>query len=162
MASSVEIRPCSTCDLPALVELWGEYMVDQGDDPLFAHMDLAGSAEGFKRILEGYMKREPGGFLVALEGEEVIGFAVSFESAFGPNYATKTKIGHVQAVHVKRGRRRRGVGQMLMEASFTYLRSRGCSVAIAETGEDNTASRMLLERLGFRKRGSLVNYMRDI
>ena len=158
----VEIRPCSKANVPELVELWKEYMVDQGDDPLFAHLDIAGSTEGFTRILEGYLKSEPNSFLVALEGGKVVGFAVSFENAFGPNYATREKIGHIQAVHVKRGHRRRGVATGLVKASIGYLRSRGCSVVIAEADESNEASVGMLEKLGFSRRGRLVNYMKEV
>jgi len=158
----MEIIACSEEHIPEAVELWREYMVDQGDDPLFAHMDIAGGTEGFTRILKGYLKREPNGFLVALEGEEVIGFAVSFENALGPNYITRKKIGHIQAVHVKRGHRRRGVATGLTEASIGYLRSRGCSIVIAEADESNEASVGMLEKLGFRRRGGLVNYMREV
>ena len=55
------------------------------------------------------MKREPEGFVVALLGSEVVGFAVSFKNALGPNYVTKKGIGLLQVVHVKRGYRRRGI-----------------------------------------------------
>jgi ribosomal protein S18 acetylase RimI-like enzyme len=158
----VEIRLCSKAHVPELVELWREYLVDQGDDPLFAHLDLDGSTEGFTRILEGYLKKEPGGFLVALEGQEVVGFAVSFGDAFGPNYVTRKKIGHIQAVHVKRSRRRKGVASRLVDASISYLRSRGCSIIIAEADEQNSASVGMLEKQGFRRRGRLVNYMKEV
>jgi ribosomal protein S18 acetylase RimI-like enzyme len=158
----VEIRLCSKAHVPELVELWKEYMVDQGDDPLFAHLDIVGGTEGYFRILEGYLTKEPNGFLVALDGEEVVGFAVSFENALGPNYITRKKIGHIQAVHVKRGHRRRGVATGLVDASIGYLRSRGCSIVIAEADESNKASAGMLEKLEFSRRGRLVNYMREV
>ena len=158
----LEIRPCTVEHVLELAELWMEYMIDQGDDPLFTYLDLAGSTEGFTRIIEGYLNKEPEGFLMALEGEEVIGFAVSFRDAFGPNYVSRRKIGQIQAVHVKRGSRRRGVASKLVNASIDYLRSCGCSIVIAEADERNEASVGLLERLGFGERGRLVNYMRDV
>ncbi|NIN70084.1 MAG: GNAT family N-acetyltransferase, partial [Anaerolineae bacterium] len=53
------------------------------------------------------------GFLVAVEDGEVVGFVVSFSDAFGTNYVTREKIGHIQAVHTKRGHRRQGVATKL-------------------------------------------------
>jgi len=43
--------------------------------------------------MEAYMEREPGGFRVATTGDEVVGFVVSSENAFGPNYVTRERIG---------------------------------------------------------------------
>jgi len=158
----VEIRPCSEEDLPELVELWKEYMVDQGDDPLSHYFDFESSKEGFRRILEGYMRKEPGGFLVATGGDEVVGFVVSFKDALGPNYVMKSRVGRIQVVHTKRGRRRKGVATRLMTAALDYLRESGCAMVLAETGEDNAGSLGMLRRLGFKERGKLVNLMKEI
>lgn len=158
----LEIKPCSKDHIPMLVELWKEYMVDQGDDPLSLYFDFEASTEGFRRILEGYMKKEPDGFLVATSGDEVIGFAVSFKDAFGPNYVMKAGVGHIQVVHTKRGHRRKGVATRLMEAALEYLRGNGCTVVLAETGEGNASSVGMLRRLGFKERDKTVNLMKEI
>ena len=158
----IEVRPCSERHIPELVELWREYMVDQGDDPLGRYIDLEASKEGFRRILEGYMKREPDGLLVATSGDEVIGFAVSFKDTLGPNYIMKARVGHIQVIHTKRDSRRRGVATRLMETALDYLRISGCVLVLAETGEENAGSMGMLRKLGFKKRGSLVNFMREI
>jgi len=39
-------KPCSKYDVPELVELWKEYMVDQGDDPLTPYFDFDASTKG--------------------------------------------------------------------------------------------------------------------
>lgn len=95
MTSSVEMKPCSACDLPDLVELWGEYMVDQGEDPLIRFIDLEASREGVRRVLEGCMKREPLSLHVAVRGGEVVGFSVSFKDALRPNYVLKAGVGRI-------------------------------------------------------------------
>jgi len=43
----LEIRPCTVEHVRELAELWMEYMIDQGDDPLFTSLDLVGSVKGF-------------------------------------------------------------------------------------------------------------------
>jgi ribosomal protein S18 acetylase RimI-like enzyme len=138
-------------------------MVDQvEEDPLRAYFDLEASKEGFHKILKNQMKKEPQGFLVALSEGEVVGFVLAFKDAFGPNYVTKEKIGYVQAVHVKRGYRRRGIASMLVNASLKYLKDNGCSLVVTETGEPNRAALQLFEKLGFKTRGKLVAFMRQL
>jgi ribosomal protein S18 acetylase RimI-like enzyme len=161
-SSDVEIMPCRNEFLPQLTELWKEYMVDQGEDPLLPYLDLEASKEGFRKILESYLEMEPEGFLVALLGSVVVGFAVSFKNALGPNYITNKRIGLLQVVYVKRGYRRRGIATQLVNAAFSYLVANGCSIVLAETGEKNTRSIQILEKLGFKQRGKLVTFMKDI
>jgi ribosomal protein S18 acetylase RimI-like enzyme len=159
-SSEVEIKPCQDEFIAQLAELWKEYLVDQGEDPLHPYFDLEASTEGFRRILEGYMKREPGGFLVATVGDEVVGFVVSFKDAFGPNYVMKRRIGHIQVVHTKREFRRRGIATKLVNAALGYLKDNGCAIILAETGEKNTRSLKMLEKFDFYERGKLVTFIK--
>jgi len=159
--SDVEIKPCQNEFIAQLAELWKEYLVDQGDDTLHPYFDLEASREGFRRILEGYMKREPGGFLVAIVGDEVVGFVVSFKDAFSPNYVTKKRIGQIQVVHTKRGFRRRGIATKLVNAALEYLKDNGCSIILAETGEKNNRSLKMLKKFDFHERGKLVTLMKE-
>lgn len=160
--SDVEIKTCRDEFMTQLTKLWKEYIVDQGEDPLRQYFDFDASTEGFRKILEGYMKREPGGFLVAAIGDEVVGFTVSFKDAFGPNYVTNRKFGEIQVVHVKQGFRRRGIATSLIDAALSYLKASGCSIVLAETGEKNTKSVKMLEKIGFKRRGELISFMKDI
>ena len=159
----IEVTPCREMHLPELTELWAEYMIDQGsDDPVLPLLDLESSKPGFSKLMESYMRKEPEGFLVALKDGDVVGFAVSFSDAFGSNYVTREKIGHIQVVHTKRGCRRQGVAAKLIEAAEGYLRSSGCGYVLAETGAPNTAARTLLEKTGFRVRGKLIDYIKEL
>ncbi len=138
-------------------------MVDQGlEDPVQQYLDVESSKQGFTKILENYMRKEPEGFLIAVKGGEVVGFVISFQDAFGPNYVTKEKIGHIQVVHTRRGHRRQGIATKLMEAAEDYLRSRGCGLVLTETGEPNTAARSLLQKSGYRLRGKLIHYLKEL
>ena len=160
-SSNVEIKPCQDEFLTQLAELWKEYLVDQGEDPLRPYLDFEASTEGFRKILEAYMKRESGGFLVAAIGDEIVGFVVSFKDAFGPNYVTKRKIGQLQVVHVKQGFRRKGIATKLVNAALLYLKENSCSIILAETGEKNTKSLKMLEKFGFKERGKFITFMTE-
>ena len=157
----VEIKSCQDEFLTQLAELWKEYLVDQGEDPLRPYFDFEASTEGFRKILEAYMKRGPGGFLVATIGGEVVGFVVSFKDAFGPNYVMKKRMGYIQVVHTKRGFRRRGIATKLVNAALGYLKENGCSIILAETGEKNTKSLKMLEKFDFKERGKFVTFMKE-
>lgn len=162
-SGDVEIKPCQAGFLPQLAELWKEYMIDQNEeDPLLQYLDLDGSTKGFQKILESYMEKEPGGFLVATIGSEVVGFAISFRDAFGSNYVTTKRVGYLQVVHTKRGFRHRGIATKLIKASLRHLKDYGCSIISAETGEGNIRSMNMLEKFGFKERGRLVTFMKEI
>ena len=162
-SGGVVIRPCRRELLPQLVELWKEYVVDQNEEsPLLPYFDLEASTEGFRNILKSHIEKEPGGFLVATLGGEAVGFCLSFKEAFGPNYVTRERVGHIQVVHTKRGFRRRGIATKLVNTAIEYLRENGCSRVLAETGETNTKSIKMLEKLDFKRLGKIVNFMREI
>ena len=161
-SEGVKIKLCQDEFVPQLTELWKEYVVDQvEEDPLLPYFDLEASTEGFRKNVEALMKKEPQGFLVALLDSEVVGFVVSFKEAFSPNYVMKRRIGQIQIVHVKRAFRRRGTATKLINAAFEYLKGNGCSVILTETGEKNTESMQMFEKLGFKQRGKLVAFMKE-
>jgi ribosomal protein S18 acetylase RimI-like enzyme len=101
------------------------------------------------------------GFLVATIGDEVVGFITAFKNAFGNNYNTNKKIGKIQAIHVKREHRQRGIATSLMKEAQDYLKSCGCTIILAETDEKNTKSIKMLQKQGFKERGKLVNLMKE-
>jgi len=161
--SEVTFEPCKNQHVPQLVELWKEYTVDQvEEDPLLPYFDLEACTQGFSKTIDSIMKKEPEGFLVALLGDQVVGFVVSYKDAFGPNYVTKKRVGNIQIVHVKRGFRRKGVATKLINAAYEYLKANGCSIILAETGEMNKESMQMFRKLGFKQRGKLVAFMKEI
>lgn len=163
LSDGVVIKPCRCELLPQLVELWKEYIVDQNEEsPLLPYFDLEASTEGFHNILESYMEKEPGGFLVATIGGEAVGFSLSFKEAFGPNYLMRERVGQIQVVHTRRGFRQRGIATKLVHTALDYLRENGCSRVLADAGETNTKSIKMLEKLDFKRLGRIVNFMREM
>ncbi len=68
----------------------------------------------------------------------------------------------MQVVHTKRGFRRRGIATKLIKESLEYLKKNGCSIILAETGENNVVSKKMLEKFGFKERGKLLNFMKEM
>jgi len=160
-STDVVIEHCKSEHVNELVELWKEYMVDQVQkDPLLPYFDLEASNEGFRKIIDGFLEKEPEGFFVARFGDRVVGFVASYKDAFGSNYRMKTRVGHIQVVHVRRGFRRRGIATRLVEAAMRYLKDNKCTIMLAETGEMNKEAIQMFEKLGFKQRGRLVALMK--
>ena len=149
------ITQCSLDYIPQLVELWREYLVDQGDDPILEYIDV-NYTEDYDKILKSFLKKEPEGFIVALEDDTVIGFVIAQKNAFGSNYKIREPIGNVQIIHTKRSHRRSGVASQLMKKAIKYLEDMGCTVILSETDQHNTASLNLLLKHGFMRRGDHV------
>jgi ribosomal protein S18 acetylase RimI-like enzyme len=154
------IIQCTREHIPQLVDLWGEYLFDQGDDPILQYIDVA-HTEGYSQILNSFLKKEPEGFLIALNGDEVVGFVIAQKEAYGPNYRTTKKIGNIQIIHTKRSHRNKGIASKLLEKALEYLESNDCSIILSETDQQNTAALSLLQKHGFKKRGNLVTLIRD-
>lgn len=155
------ITQCTNEHIPQLVELWREYLVDQGDDPILQYIDV-NHTEGYGKILKSFLKKEPEGFLVALRGEEVVGFVIAQKEAYGPNYKTIEKIGNIQIIHTNRSHRNKGIASKLLENAIEYLKSNNCSIILSETDQQNTASLKLLQKHGFKRRGNLVTLIHEI
>jgi GNAT superfamily N-acetyltransferase len=85
--------------------------------------------------------REPGFSFVALEGEEVVGFAQLdvFETEARHDFTA-----------VKRARRRRGIARALKRAQIAAATARGLERLITQSEERNLAMRTLNEQLGYR------------
>jgi len=152
---NLEITQCTSVHIPQLVELWKEYLVDQGDDPILQHIDI-NHIDGYGNILNSFLKNEPEGFIAALIDEEVVGFVIAKKDAYGPNYRTLENIGNIQIIHTKRGYRHKGIASKLLVKAIEYLQSNECTIILSETDQQNEASLSLLEKYGFRKRGNLV------
>ncbi|PYO13414.1 MAG: ribosomal-protein-alanine N-acetyltransferase [Gemmatimonadetes bacterium] len=90
-------------------------------------------------------------FLVALEGQDVAGYAVAHAAA---------DEGEILNVGVAPRHRRRGVGRALVERTLDGLRSRGVRVVYLEVRESNAAARQLYESMGFAEVGRRGRYYR--
>lgn len=98
---------------------------------------------------------EPG-FLVASQGPEVLGFAVSDVT---PNHGRD--IGHLKDLAVRPDDRNRGVGRRLVTRSLVRMAAEGATVAKLEVRESNGAARALYRTAGFEAARRLPRYYQD-
>jgi [ribosomal protein S18]-alanine N-acetyltransferase len=90
---------------------------------------------------------------VAEDGGEVVGFLIANR--------TRTGTMHVITIDVKEERRRRGVGEALMNAAEEWGRRQGLRGASLETAEGNRAAQEFYRKRGYTKLRQVSNYYAD-
>jgi len=107
-----------------------------GDEPLVLHashlFDHAPTPEWTQRFLE----REGHHLLLAIEGDEAVGFASAIEMAH-PDKGIEL---FLYELGVDEGARRRGIGRALVEAALELAHALGCYGAWTVTEDDNDAA----------------------
>jgi ribosomal-protein-alanine N-acetyltransferase len=66
--------------------------------------------------------------------------------------------GHIVTIDVAQSIRRKGVGQLLLQAAEAELQKEGVSSLLLEVAEDNAAARAFYQRFGFRETGRIPGY----
>lgn len=98
---------------------------------------------------------EPG-FLVADEGERVIGYVVSDTVLYHGR-----PVGHVKDLAVHPDRRGEGVGRRLLERALAVLSADGVRRVKLEVRENNERARSLYRSFGFETRRTIPGYYDD-
>ncbi len=107
----------------------------------------APSESEFRGRIEAILAVHP--WLVAAEGDEVLGYAYADRLRTRPAYQWTVET----TVYVARGSQRRGVARALYGALFTALRLQGYASAWAGIALPNPSSVALHEAMGFRTAG---------
>jgi ribosomal-protein-alanine N-acetyltransferase len=91
---------------------------------------------------------------VAEAGEEIVGFLIA-------NQRPSQRLGHIITIDVVKTWRRRGVGQVLMDAAEQWARQQGLEAIALETAEDNLAAQRFYAGRGYKKYEKLPGYYTD-
>lgn len=141
------IRPATPQDVPQIVAIWGELARQHARlDPAFATSDRW--QEEYRHFVRGLMFRDDALAVVAVEEDQVVGYAVGRISML-PGFFARRRRGYIHDVVVRRDRRRRGVGRRLVDALQHWMAEAGASsveLAVAACNEEAVA---FWERLGF-------------
>lgn len=135
-APTLEVRPATAADLPALETL-----------------ERQGFSDPWSRALLAGELRQPGSLvLVAIEAGELVGYA-SFRRA-----ADEAEL---LRVAVSPGRRDRGIGRRLVREGLDRLARSGVARCFLEVRPRNAPARALYGRLGFHEAGLRRAYYPD-
>ena len=122
----LSIRPAERADLLAVVRIENESFPQPRP------------YDAFERFLG-----EPG-FLVALEGREIVGFVVADVS---PTFGRQ--LGHIKDVAVHPERRGSGIGTALLTRVFAVLTANGADTVKLEVRRTNDGAKRLYREFGF-------------
>jgi ribosomal protein S18 acetylase RimI-like enzyme len=132
--ANIDIRQFRIDDYDRVVEVWHQagLAVRPGDD---------------KASIIRTLERNPGLFLVACDGGEIIGTAIgTFDG----------RRGHLYHLAVLPGCQGKGVGRRLIAALGERLAALGCPQLNLSVNLDNTAAIKFYEAIGFETRGLMM------
>lgn len=145
------IRPAATADMEAVAELrfalWP-------DEPL--EQRRAETRENLARV-DGRLQT-----LVAIDGDEVIGFAeVSLRTDY-VNGCQSSPVAFLEGIYVRPGHRRQGIGRALVAAAGQWGREQGCSELASDALLANEASQRFHGSAGFEETERVVYFRRPL
>jgi mycothiol synthase len=124
------------------------------EDPFFHCVSTASFREFYLKS-RGY---DPSLWLLAWEGEELVGFALAYSEHSGD-----TELGWIGSLGVRTPWRRRGLGEALLRAVFFQLHARGLRRAgLGVDTENVTGALRLYERAGMRPVRRADNWVLDL
>jgi ribosomal protein S18 acetylase RimI-like enzyme len=147
----ISIRRATRADLPALGRL-GALLVHTHHE-FDRERFFAATPEtdtGYARFLGSQLDKPDVLVIVAEEEGEVIGYA--YAGMEGHDYmALRGPAGALYDIVVDPSRRRGGVGRMLLDDVFAFLKSHHAPRVVLSTAVRNEAAQRLFERAGFRR-----------
>jgi phosphinothricin acetyltransferase len=142
------VRPGVPDDLPALTEVYNHYVRTSG--VTFDMVEF--SVEQRQEWLAHYAATGPHRLLIAVDDDDVLGYATSSAFRPKPGYVTSVET----TVYLRPDATGRGLGTLLYQALFAAIADEDLHRAYAGVALPNDASIALHERLGFREIGTYV------
>ncbi len=136
----IEVRPCTEDDLDEIYGIeWVNFPIPWSP---FA--------------LRDYLKTGMSTFLVATEGNEILGYAIStVEKQINQRIIER---GHLLKLVVKEEHRRKGVGSSLLKALIRNMEQRGVEEIYLEVRVENPDARKLYQKFGFKEREYMASF----
>lgn len=143
----MKIVPINYSEIDCIETLWND-LKQHHEDRTTHHAQYYQNSTFSKRKAELRDKSDLG-IYVAREGSENLGFCVVSMIA---------TIGEVDSLYVKSERRAAGVGRLLISAGMAWLSDRKPETIRLSVGEGNEDAIAYYEKLGFKKRATLLQY----
>ncbi len=142
--------------ISAMGQLWLEFMYFHQDiDPIFTPREDA--LPGFeKHHLRPHMKSKDGLVLIALEGDQAVGFSLSEIKGPMPGYKLD-EFGYVDILAVAANYRRRGIGERMVEKIMKWFHSKNIDRVELEITTRNQLAASFWENTD--SQNTVVNYI---
>ena len=140
----IEVREAAAEDEQDMIRLILELGRTVGYEDEIQDMDFQSWLNTFREMLASPQWT----FLVAHEGETIVGLLVFF---LRPTLTTGKNRAKIGALVVTEGARGKGVGQLLIEEALEQARALNCSSLDTSTEIDNHKAIAFYEKLGFKQ-----------
>jgi ribosomal protein S18 acetylase RimI-like enzyme len=145
--STLIIRTATPDDLPAIKELWKEFMdFHKTGNPFFTRLEDA--HEDFGRFMRNNLSKDDWLILVATDDDQVIAYSSATVMVYPPIYQDP-RYGYIQDVAVTKAYRGQGVGRKLFERMVTWFREKDVSRLELEVSVTNEVSQAFWQKIGF-------------
>lgn len=150
--SEVNIRPVTAADIPVLLELMFQYIVD------FYHWRRPDEAD-LHQLVEHLRTHPDAGvqFVAQTDDKGLVGFATLYTSF---DTLEVKRIAVLHDLFVSPSARRQQIGEQLFQHCLAYVRQQGYARMVWETAADNANAQALYDKLGGR-RSPWVHYEID-
>ena len=141
---TIVVRDACPDDLPAVLEMWAELREIGGR---LERATPPATADGALDRLLAITMDPDSRALIATSGDEVAGMAVLTCAQYAPLF-DQTAV-HVHYLHVREGKRRRGVGKALLAAAASFAEEVGAEHLITSVLPQLRETNRFYARLGF-------------
>jgi phosphinothricin acetyltransferase len=148
------LRAAEVADLPGVTDIYNHYVRTSGVTFDTTPFTVEARQEWFSH----YATTGPHRLLVAVDGDDVVGYATSSPFRPKPGYASSVET----SVYLRHDATGRGLGTLLYRALLEALADQDLHRAYAGVALPNDASVALHERLGFREVGTYVEVGRKL
>lgn len=148
-AEDVTLRDATPDDVPAVVELWKEFMdFHMARDPHFTR--AADGAESWAKFLRANMADDASMVAVAEARGELVGYLLAKVAEMPPVFERKV-CGQIFDLAVTKRFRRTEIGRRLFERAAEWFESRGIDRIELTVAVSNPVSTAFWRRLGFKR-----------
>ena len=158
--ADVTIRRATRDDLPSIGRLGALLVATHHDfDRKRFIAATRQTAQGYASFLGTQLDEPKVAVLVAVKDGHVVGY--TYAAVEGHDWMSlRGRAGVLYDIIVDPGRRRHGVGGMLLDATVALLKSLGAPQLVLSTAERNERAQRLFARAGFRR--TMVEMTRDL
>lgn len=71
-------------------------------------------------------------------------------------------VGYIEGLYLEPDFRSKGYGEALISQAIEWFKSKGCKQIATDTEIDNISAQMYFEKLGFNRKWTIVQYLKDI
>jgi ribosomal protein S18 acetylase RimI-like enzyme len=147
MKCKFNIRKAVQADIPAIVELWKEFMDFHKERDSFFSRSAIGH-EKFAEFCTGQITNESSYVLVAESDDQVIGYCLATISKYPPVY-NLVEYGQIMDLAITNKYRRSGIGKALVNAAQCWFSAHNVNRLEARVAVSNEISTAFWRKMGF-------------